>query len=265
MALLAQASGAAKTAAAHAEAFDAHVKRSGKGRLHATRSLEAAILEEVRAELQEIDVEQLLAAEHVLSDTTFSCMRSLNITLLMLPPPPASRHARQADGVAAAADDAVRQYAFQRLVRSIQLYGGKVSEDLSEETTHLVALPYAGWASVAPGATLLQHPPPTQADVEAALELRSPAQAKLMRQRVQPMANSRESTGAGHLWIMSREWLDRRLACADAGAAPRAGSEPPQQPFLLDFVLPEGAPPRGSKRPAEDDSLRRVAPRVDAH
>jgi hypothetical protein len=102
--------------------------------------------------------------------------------------------------------------------------------------------------------------------VEAALERRSPAQARLMRQRVRPMANSRDSgVGPGHLWIVSRAWLDNRLACANAGAALQAGSAAPQLGFMHDFVLPEGAAPHGAKRPAEDASLRSVMPRLAAH
>ena len=267
MALLAQASGAAKHAAARAETFAAHLKKSHKAKTPDSRSLEAAIVEEVRAELQATDVAQMLAAERQLSDTPFSCMRSFHVTLLPLPPRRTSRFARQADSIAAAADNAVRPYAYQRLVRSIQLYCGVVSEELSEDTTHLVALPHEGWASVAPGAVLLQHPPPTRADVEAALEARSPAQAELMRRRVRPVDSSRESSAMqGHLWIVSREWLDNRLECAAAGAAPRkAGAAAPQLRFMHDFVLPEGPAPHGVKRAADGDSPRRVTPRVDAH
>lgn len=256
VALLAQASGAARFAAARADAFAAHVKRPANARLPGT--LEAAILEEVRAELQETDVATMLAEERTLSDTAFSCMRTCHVTLLLLPAPRASRHARQADGVAAAADDAVRSHAFQRLMRGIRLYGGVASEELSEETTHLVALPHAGWASVAPGSALLQHPPPTLADVEAELERRSPAQAALLRKRTRPLANSRDSgAGPGQLWVVSRAWLDNRLACADAGAAPpEAGSAAaPQVGYLHDFVLPRTAAPLPAKRSAEDAGL----------
>ena len=267
VALLAQASGAAKHAAARADAFTAHLKKSSKAKVPDSRSLEAAILEEVRAELQAVDVAQMLAAERELSDTPFSCMRSFHVTLLPLPPRPTSRFGRQADSIAAAADDVVRPYVYQRLVHSIQLYCGVVSEELSEDTTHLVALPHEGWASAAPGAVLLRHPPPTRADVEVALEARSPAQAELMRRRVCPVASSRESSAMqGHLWIVSRDWLDNRLECAAAGAAPhQAGAVAPQLRFMHDFVLPEGPAQRGVKRPADGDSPRRVAPRTDAH
>ena len=269
MALLAQASGAAKHAAARAEALAAHEKKSAKGKAPDTRSLEATILDEVRAELQATDVAQLLASERVLSDTPFSCLREVHVTLLQLPPQRPSRFARQADAVAAAADDAVRPYAYQRLVRRIQLYGGTVSEELNAETTHLVALPHAGWADVAPGAMLLQRPPLTRADVEAALEAHSPAQAALMRSRVRPVtASSRDSdAGPGHLWILSREWLENRLACADAAAAQRQGDDAaPEMLFMPSCELPEGdAAPHGAKRPADGDTPRRVAPRTDAH
>ena len=267
VALLAQASGAAKHAAARAEAFAAHLKKSAKAKAPDSRSLEAAILEEVRAELQAVDVAQMLAAERELSETPFSCMRTFHITLLPLPPRSHSHFARQADSIAAAADDAVRPYAYQRLVRSIQLYCGVVSEELSEDTTHLVALPHEGWASVASGVVLLRHPPPTRADVEVALEARSPAQAELLRRRVCPVASSRESSAMqGHLWIVSHDWLDNRLECAAAGAAPhQAGAVAPQLRFMHDFVLPEGPAQRGVKRPADGDRPRRVAPRTDAH
>jgi hypothetical protein len=254
VALLAQASGAAKFAAARAEAFAAHVKRSGK--VPETRTLEASILEAVRAELQKTDVAAMLAEERELSDTPFSCMRTCNVTLLLLPPPRPSRHARQADGVAAAADDAVRSHAYQRLMRGIRLYGGVASEELSEETTHLVALPHAGWASVAPGTALLQHPPPTLADVEAELQRRSPAQAALLRERTRPLANSRDSgAGAGQLWVVSRAWLDNRLACADAGVAEAGSAAVPQVGYLHDFVLPRTAAPLAGKRSAEEAGL----------
>jgi len=263
-ALLKQASGAAKHATAQAEAVAALRGKAGSAVATIPKSLAADIADKVAAELQAVDVAAMLAAEHKLSDTPYGCMRSLHITLLLLPPHRASAYARQADAVAAAADDAVRPYAYQRLMRGIQLYGGVASEELSEETTHLVALPHAGWASLAPGALLLQRPPPTLADVEAALAERSPAQARLLRRRVQPQADSRDSS-AGHLWVLSREWLDDRIACAAAGAAAHEDhAAPARMPrFMLDFVLTEGAAAPRAKRHAGGDSPRRVAPRLD--
>jgi hypothetical protein len=226
-ALLAHAADAAAAAAKRDALAKAAAKRSKKPDPAVAKALSKVL-----------DIDALLSEERALGDTRFGCLRGYRFLLLLLPAvrtPAGAPLSSMAAAAAAAADDAVRGFALARLKQSIELYGGVVSEALTPETTHLVALPHAGWAAAEVPAAHAQQPaapPPTRADVRAALAARGAGEAALLR----------HWPHARPLWLLSRDWLDLRLACADAAAAPPTPGGPPAPapPSLLYFQLAEG-------------------------
>lgn len=270
-------SAAAKAAKRDAAAREAAAKPKGKGPLAklAAESVAAALA-------KAFSLEALVAEERALSVAKYGRLRALRVLLQQLPPRPADLAAAAASvagAAAAAADDAVRPFAARRLAQMVELHGGTISDTLDDATTHIIALPHAGWAALSDmdmtcvgRRAAAPPPPPSLEEVEAALAARSPAEAALLNARLR----ARMHDGAQPLFVVSREWLDERLAAADAAVAPATPDtvrkEPPSElGFALRYAATDAhmeLAPDSRKRPAADaapgDASRRIAPRDDA-